>query len=107
MSAFSRNDTSFALSPFVRDWVTVEVNGLSLESAEQVLKAWFLRWFDEENENNETEEGLFKVAHFMSDPAVTEGGVRVAVDLGSAPATAVKDLIFRVSDARAKVLRVG
>jgi len=104
---FTIGSTSVAVSPFVWDWVPVEVTGLSRESATQVLKDWFLRWFDGDDQNNETEEGLFGVAHFMSEPESTEQGIRVTTDLGSAPAEAVEDLMFHMSDAGAKELRVG
>ena len=104
---FDIGGTAISLSPFVWDWVSVEVAGLTSESALSVLKDWFLQWFDGDDQNNETEEGLFGVTHFMSEPEVTEEAVRVTVDLGSAPAEAVEDLMFRVSDAGARELRVG
>jgi hypothetical protein len=106
-ASFEIGGTSIELSPFVWDWVAIEVTGLTHDSVSQVLKGWFLRWFDVDDRNTETEEGLFGVAHFMCDPEVVGEAIRVTVDLGSAPAEAVEDLMFRVSDVGAKELRVG
>jgi hypothetical protein len=105
--SFIIGNTSIKLSPFGWDWVRIGILGLKNESALSVLKSWFLHWFDEEDQNGENEEGLFGVMHFMSEPEVLEEEIRVTVDLGSAPAESVEDLMFRASDAGAKELYVG
>jgi hypothetical protein len=105
--SFTIGNTSIELSPFGWDWAQIKILGLSNESAFSVLKSWFLHWFDEEDQNSENEEGLFGVMHFMSEPEIHEEEICIAVDLGSAPAESIEDLMFRVSDAGAKELHVG
>lgn len=105
--SFALGTTSVALSPFVWDWLPVEVCGLSQEATSSVLKSWFLEWFDTEDQNDPTEEGLYGVVHFMSEPEPTVEGWSVTVDLGSSPERALEDLLFRMSDAGASQIRVG
>ncbi|WP_242489766.1 hypothetical protein [Pseudomonas sp. TH07] len=82
---FELGQTAVVISPFGWDWLPLQVRGLSGEVASQVVRAWFLEWFDGEDENSPTEEGLQGVVHFVSDPEATEEGYRVKIDLGSAP----------------------
>lgn len=95
------------LSPFVWDWMPLEVLGLSQEAVSNVFQGWFLKWFDTDDENVPTEEGLFGVVHFMSELEPTNEGWKVTVDLGSSPVSAVEDFLFRILDAGASQVRIG
>lgn len=105
--AFDLGTTSVAVSPFVWDWAPFEVCGLSEEAAASALRSWFLAWFDLEDENAPSDEGLYGVVHFMSDLAPAADGWKVTLDLGSASVDALEDLLFRMSDAGAARIRVG
>ena len=98
---FAIEQMAVVISPFGWDWLPLEVRGLSLEQASEVIRAWFFEWFDGEDENSLTEEGLQGVLHFVSDPEVTEEGYRVKIDLGSAPEEALEALLFALADAGA------
>jgi hypothetical protein len=99
--------TSVAMSPFGWDWVALEVHGIDEEIATRALKEWFLYWFDPDDNNGPTSEGLYGVVHFLSDPETTTNGLRVNIDLGSSPTTAFEDLLFRLSDENASAVHVG
>jgi len=85
-----------SVSPFVWDWAKVTASGLTEEESSNVLKAWFLRWFDPDDANQADEKGLFGVVHYLGDPKAIEGGVEWTVDFGSAPPEAVQDMIDRL-----------
>lgn len=104
---FELGQTAVVISPFGWDWLPLQVRGLSGEVASQVVRAWFFEWFDGEDENSPTEEGLQGVVHFVSDPEATEEGYRVKIDLGSAPGEAVEGLLFELSDAGAIGVALG
>jgi len=105
--SFHVGETPVSFYPFVWDWAAVEVGGLNEETIAQAFKAWFLEWFDTEDQNDPTEDGLFGVVHFMSDPARTTQGWVVTIDLGSLPEEALEDLLRRMSDVGASQIRVG
>ncbi|MGC5703175.1 hypothetical protein J4P02_23555 [Pseudomonas sp. NFXW11] len=98
---FAIEQMAVAISPFGWDWLPLEVRGLSLEQACEVIRGWFFEWFDGEDENPPTAEGLQGVVHFVSDPEATEEGYRVKIDLGSVPGEAVEGLLFALADAGA------
>ena len=104
---FASGAGEVVLAPFVWDWTPLEVRGLSQEAVSDVFQAWFLKWFDTDDENVATAEGLFGVVHFMSELEPTDAGWRVTVDLGSSPVSAVEDFLFRILDAGASQVRVG
>ena len=104
---FSIADTAVALSPFIWDWLPLEVSGLPQDQATQVLTDWFNQWFDGEDENPVNEAGLQEVIHFMSDPEPTADGFKLTIDLGSAPSEAVEDLLFALSDAGSAKVQLG
>lgn len=105
--AFEIQSTKIAMSPFGWDWMTLEVCGIEYETATQTLKEWFLYWFDTDDKNEPTSQGLYNVVHFLSDPEITTTGIRVNIDLGSSPTAAFEDLLFRLSDANATEVHVG
>lgn len=105
--SFDIKSTSIVISPFGWDWVTVQVLGINKGAVTQILKEWFLHWFDIEDNNQPTSEGLYGVLHFLSEPELLIDGLRVNIDLGSSPVTAFEDLLFRLSDANASEVHVG
>lgn len=98
---FAIEQMAVGISPFGWDWLPLEVRGVSLEQACEVIRTWFFEWFDGEDQNPSTEEGLQGVVHFVSDPEATEEGYRFKVDLGSVPAEALEELLFALADAGA------
>ncbi|UMR29769.1 hypothetical protein MJ904_22445 [Massilia sp. MB5] len=81
------------ISTFSWDWLTLDIAGLSADMARTPIQNWFMRWFDEDDTNPQNAESLYGVVHFMSDAKQIDGGVRFCIDLGSAPASAVAELI--------------
>jgi len=58
------------------------------------LRAWFIRWFQEEEDGGDSDEGDFLGAvHAISDPVSDEQGVVLAIDMGSAPLEAFEELL--------------
>jgi hypothetical protein len=58
----------------------------------EILRLWFLRWFDLQDEKAIDSNGLTGVVHFISDPITTGDRVHFVVDLGSATPDALADL---------------
>ncbi|MGS0896115.1 hypothetical protein ACVBGC_26820 [Burkholderia stagnalis] len=105
--AFDLDAAAVSIRPFVWDWVTIEADGLDEHAAIDAFKSWFFAWFDADDENAPAEDGLHGIVHYLSEPARTEQGWRVNADLGSAPGTAVEDLLFRLVDAGATRITLG
>ncbi|WP_395011311.1 hypothetical protein [Undibacterium sp.] len=105
--SFEIQSTTIVISPFGWDWVKLEVEGFENDIATQTLKEWYLYWFDIDDNNEPTSEGLYGVVHFLSDPEITINGLRVILDLGSAPTSAFEDLLFRLSDANVAEVHVS
>lgn len=95
------------LSPFRWDWVTLRVAGLSPAKASASASQWFARWFDGDDANSPTAEGLYGVVHFLSDPEVAGQSVTYQLDLGSASEAALEDLLSCLADAGASEIHVG
>jgi hypothetical protein len=96
------------VTPFAWDWVALDVEGLSWEDTRDVLRDWFMRWFDEDDSNAMDEPGLLGVVHYVSDPVEDDDGrFSVTADLGSAPVEVIDDLLFRLLDAGASGVAVG
>ena len=81
------------ISAFSWDWLTLHVAGISHTDATALVRDWFLRWFDEDDNNLQNGEGFYGVVHFVGDPVQLEETVQFQIDLGSAPATSVCELI--------------
>ena len=82
-----------SVSSFTWDSLTVRVRGLPEQEVASRGAEWFVRWFDADDTNGPTSEGLYGVVHFMSEPASTGGWVEFSADLGSAPVAALEDLL--------------
>jgi len=91
--SFDIGTTRVQLAPFSWDALTLEIDGMAQADAADVMRNWFLRWFDEADENAADADGLYGVVHYLSDPVDLGRAVRFQVDLGSAPAGAVSGLI--------------
>ncbi|WP_175884399.1 hypothetical protein [Burkholderia sp. BCC0044] len=105
--AFELETAAVSIRPFVWDWATIEAEGLGESTANDAFKAWFLAWFDVDDANTPAEDGLHGIIHYLSEPVRTEQGWRIHADLGSAPETAVEDLLFRLVDAGATRISIG
>ncbi|RXV69924.1 hypothetical protein D1006_25020 [Burkholderia stabilis] len=105
--AFDLETAAVSIQPFVWDWASIEADGLDESAAVDAFKTWFLAWFDVDDENAPAEDGLHGIVHYLSEPVRTEQGWRVNADLGSAPETAVEDLLFRLVDAGATRISIG
>jgi len=95
------------LSPFTWDWVTLEVVGLSSAQASTSVSQWFERWFDGEDTNSPTAEGLYGVVHFLSDPEISGHSVVYHLDMGSSSEAALEDLLSCLANAGAIEVHVG
>ena len=95
------------LAPFTWEWVRLKVAGLSLVQTSTVMSQWFLRWFDGEDTNPPTAEGLYGVVHFLSNPEVSGVSVTYNLDLGSSSEAALEDLLFCLTDVGASDINVG
>ncbi len=80
------------LSPFGWDYAHIDIAFRDPPASLEALGAWFVRWFDMEDENEADENQLYKVVHFMSDPEYTGSGIKLIVDFGSAPVEAFPEL---------------
>jgi hypothetical protein len=94
------------MSQFSWDMLTLVIDGISKAAAEQVMRNWFLHWFDENDSNVANAEGLYEVVHYISDSLSVGTAVRFDVDLGSAPADAVAALIDELCDQGASELKL-
>ncbi len=92
--------------PFTWDWVTMSVNGVEIAVVSTVIREWFYRWFDPDDVNEADASGLSGVVHFASDPVSTAGGVEVTLDLGSAPAAALEELLKTMATRGASQVRL-
>ena len=55
-------------------------------------------WIDEDDDNVRNADGLYGVVHFIDDPVLVDNALRFRIDLGSAPAAAVSDLVELLLD---------
>lgn len=90
---FDIGNTRVHVSGFSWDALTLDIEGMHKDAAEQLMRNWFLRWFDEDDTNLPSAEGLYGVLHFVSDPIKFETVMRFTIDLGSAPVGAISELI--------------
>lgn len=86
-------NTRVHVSGFSWDALTLDIEGMRQDAAEQLMRSWFLQWFDENDSNPANAEGLYGLVHFISDPVQVETVIRFTVDLGSAPVGAMTELI--------------
>jgi hypothetical protein len=91
------------LNPF--QWNCCEILGSDNPSRVEPVIAWFHRWFRAEDDGSSEE--LLGAIHFMSDPEITDGVLRLTVDLGSSPVEALEELFDAAIECGAATLAVG
>lgn len=94
------------LSGFSWEMLTLVIDGMHQVAAEQVMRRWFMHWFDENDSNVINADGLYGVVHFISDPSSAGSAVRFQMDLGSAPADAVAGLMEELRNQGASELKL-
>lgn len=104
---FDIGTTRVQLAPFSWDALTLEIDGMARDTAAEVMRNWFLRWFDADDENAADADGLYGVVHFLGDPVDVGAAVRFQVDLGSVPAGAVSRLIEELCTRVAAQVNLG
>jgi hypothetical protein len=89
---------TLTIAGFSWDWLTLDVAGLPEHDAAPLVRDWFLRWIDEDDDNARNADGLYGVVHFIDDPVAVDDALRFRIDLGSAPAAALSELIELLLD---------
>lgn len=98
--------TTVQVVPFEWSMARVEAHGVGPE-ARELVRTWFVRWFDLDDENSADGSGLYGVVHYLGDVLLNDGGVAFEVDLGSAPPSAVEDLVTMLSSNGATQVRIS
>lgn len=102
-----RETTEFTVSPFGWDACSVKLACTPASFQWQPIVDWFLRWFDADDLLQPDDRGLCGVVHFLSEPLLTEAGVSLTTDLGSAPVQAFLDLLDACTYSHPKSASVG
>lgn len=95
------------LSAFSWDWLTVTIAGIADADANALMRHWFLRWFDADDANAANAEGLYGVVHFIDDPERVDDQLQFRIDLGSAAAESVAELIEELLRQGATAITMG
>jgi len=96
----------FEIAPFGWDQAALTV-ALPDDTSLAPLIQWFWHWFDEADDNDPGPDGLFGVAHYLSDPEHADGTLRFEVDFGSAPIDALDDLVSVLIEMGATRIAIG
>lgn len=104
--SFELSGMQVTVSPFTWDWLALAVDGDGA-TATQACAEWFMRWFDAQDEQEPSDDGLRRVVHHMTDAVATLGGIELHVDLGSVSDEAVDDLLFSLAQAGMRAARLG
>lgn len=81
---------SLRLSPVAWNGVEIMIDtGQSLERLEQ----WTLRWLDVDDTHEHDERGFQSVIHSVTAPTTADGWTTFSIDFGSAPLSAVEELL--------------
>jgi hypothetical protein len=96
-----------SISAFSWDGLTLDVSGMSEADTKVLMRNWFLGWFDEDDANPQNGDGLYGVVHFISDPVQVEDALRFQIDLGSAPAESLSELLGHLLSQGATTLALG
>ena len=57
--------TKVSLSPFAWDWVELGILGLQEHEVAATLVQWFMSWFDADDQNEVSPDGLYGVVHYI------------------------------------------
>jgi hypothetical protein len=95
------------VGPFWWDWCQVRLSSDHADISLAPLRDWFMKWF--RAGADPLPDGTMGAVHFMSDPEATEtgDGVALAIDLGTAPALALRDFIAACRDAGARRVTIA
>jgi hypothetical protein len=88
-----RGPIEFTVSPFAWDACSVKLACTPASFQWQPVVDWFHRWFDADDLRRPDERGLCGIVHFLSEPLLTQDGVSLTTDLGSAPVQAFLELL--------------
>ncbi len=81
---------SVQLMPFQWNWCPIKLSpAKGIEELGPVVD-WFERWFEDRGDGSDDFCGS---VHFLSDPETTDAGVKMDIDLGSAPVEAFEELL--------------
>jgi hypothetical protein len=97
--------TTVQIEPFDWSMARFEVLGAEPAACERV-REWFVRWFDPDDENSADTSGLYGTVHYLGDVMQRDATMAFEVDLGSAPPTAVEDLIAIFASEGASRIRI-
>jgi hypothetical protein len=100
------NGIPVTVSSFGWDYADLSATFDKSPNLEPLIR-WFFSWFDQDDENKESPEGLFGVVHFLSDPEYNDGRLTFIVDFGSAPIAALESLLVTLIDMCATEVAVG
>ena len=98
------NGMAVEVMPFAWDMMPVKMEGVGEASNLEPLQQWFWRWFAEPEE---LEGPVQEVVHYLGDPEVIDGGLRLVADMGTAPLEAWQDLLDACAACGAKKVFVG
>src|SRR5258705_4891542 len=93
------------LSTFV--WNGVEIRSQTVPKDPLCITPWVEKWFDINESRIADQDGLAGIIHSVTHPEVTATGWSVAVDFGSAPLDAVRELIVVLREAGLTELEMG
>jgi hypothetical protein len=94
-----------SLSTFV--WNGIEVRSITVPEDPLCITGWVEKWFDVSESRSPDEEGLAGIIHSVTYPKVGASGWSFAVDFGSAPMDAVRELMLVLSEAGLTELEMG
>jgi hypothetical protein len=89
--SFSVEDTKIVIVPFAWDYASISFTGEWNGNATRALKNWFRQAFGDDDAADNT--ALQNAVHYVSDPQVSPSGYSFTVDFGTAPASALDDLL--------------
>jgi hypothetical protein len=93
------------VTPFV--WNNIEFRCQPSDIQAIPLEQWCLKWLDRSESNPRDEDHFLGVIHTMSAPEIRDGRLCFSVDFGSAPVTAVNDLLELLSKLGAAKVELG
>lgn len=88
------------------NWNGVEVHA-NIQVKSAAIETWALKWLDLEDLHAQDENGLQGVIHSVTMQDTEPGSSRIAVDWGSAPLTALEELIQVLSGSGATNVRLS
>lgn len=103
--SFEAAQTTFAIAPFIWDYVAIDVTGKWDDAAASVIQTWFDKAFGLDSGADNL--ALQGAVHYVSDPQIDEDSYGFVVDFGTAPASALTDLLSALSSSGAQFIAIG